>query len=81
MNHKHHSCKCKHENVRYCSTCYLVHCLDCNMEWGQKTSYWQYQPYQWNLGQLYKGDGSGTFQNPEITWTVSTNSETTCEHK
>ena len=28
-----HRCDCKHERVKYCPTCRVVHCLDCKQEW------------------------------------------------
>lgn len=50
-----HRCECKHERVRYCAKCKVVHCLDCKMEWKEQPT-WTYsygsypyiqQPYQW----------------------------------
>lgn len=41
-----HSCECEHENVKFCKQCKVVHCLDCNMEWGGYKVYWYYgYPY------------------------------------
>src|SRR5947207_3240991 len=39
-SHTHqHSCTCPHENLHYCILCKVVHCLDCNQEWGPKYTY------------------------------------------
>lgn len=66
MSHKHHSCECKHKEVKYCSTCRVVHCLDCNMEWAPKSKMSLYpQLYENNV---YK-NGLNLFKN---TYTPST---------
>ena len=63
MSHKHHNCDCKHENVKYCSTCRVVHCLDCNQEWSPKSQYaWQWNPYVY-----YKGNALGGNYDPNTT--------------
>lgn len=78
MSHKHHSCSCKHENVKYCATCRVVHCEDCNMEWSQKVNNWY--PIYYNAG----GYGSNAIpagNNPEKAQWVAELTKTTCEHK
>ena len=34
MAHKH--THCKHEKVEYCAECQVVHCLNCEKEWGKE---------------------------------------------
>jgi hypothetical protein len=60
-NHN-HSCSCDHENVKFCKTCRLVHCLDCKTEWTTKPNYYWYGNYTWpytngNLGQYNQNIG------------------------
>jgi hypothetical protein len=51
-----HSCTCEHDNVEFCKTCKLVHCLDCKIEWRQYPTYtWNTWPYQGYLGQAQAG--------------------------
>lgn len=47
MSHKHHNCDCIHDDVKYCKTCKVVHCLDCNQEWGAKYTWSYQQGYPW----------------------------------
>ncbi len=55
MGHSHnHHCACKHENVKFCPTCKVVHCLDCNYEWVTKSVGNWYYPNYW------VGYGNGT---------------------
>ena len=44
-----HSCACDHENVQYCKTCKIVHCLDCKVEWSYKPI--TYYGYPWSYYQ------------------------------
>ena len=64
-----HRCECDHEQVRVCSKCKVVHCLDCKMEWVEKVTwaygyggYPNYYPYQWIncQGSAVGSDGVGT---------------------
>lgn len=34
MKHEHHD-HCEHGNVKFCSRCDVVYCLDCKKEWGK----------------------------------------------
>lgn len=59
--HNHHSCSCDHTDVKYCNTCKIIHCLDCNQEWSPRISYYPYtytQPWYTTLGQ-----GLGAYSN------------------
>ena len=52
-----HRCECKHERVRFCAKCKVVHCLDCKLEWREypqwSYSYPYYQPYSYPYYQPY----------------------------
>jgi hypothetical protein len=70
MSHKHHSCSCPHESVKFCSTCKLVHCEDCNQEWVTRTTNtWGYQC----LGNTYtSGTRSLGSTSVPVTYTAAT---------
>lgn len=90
MSHKHHSCKCEHEDVKFCKTCQIVHCLDCNKEWRQSTMW--YNPYYLGgSGYIYNnaigvssgsllGGGGGAGGSATLT-TTTPQPTLTCEHK
>src|SRR5882724_11132717 len=78
-----HSCQCDHENVQFCKTCKIVHCLDCKIEWTQKYTY----SYPWNwyytngIGNAYAGNnnlagGSGYFNSAGTTGQLPQNRAT-----
>lgn len=68
MPHKHHSCSCKHEDVKYCRTCAVVHCLDCNQEWTAKGAYtWTPYTYGNGTGVIYKNQ-LGNDNSATLTW-------------
>lgn len=50
MSHK-HNCECSHENVKYCQTCKVCHCLECNQEWSVTPVYrYTYYNYPYSGG-------------------------------
>lgn len=61
MKHKHDHCK--HENLKYCEHCKVVHCLDCEQEFPEKQiviqekivykerNPWTYPSVTWGAGQ------------------------------
>lgn len=78
MSCKKHKCECKHQSVRYCSKCMVVHCDDCNQEWTAKVSnpYITYTyPSTWGHSGTYTLIGSNQSNGTDVTW------ETKCEHK
>lgn len=84
MSHK-HSCACEHEAVKYCKTCRIVHCEDCNQEWTAKG---YYNPWYYNNGYLAQETiTTGTADlSPKITWGDNQNilndgHETLCKHE
>ena len=54
----HHRCECKHARIRFCAKCKVPHCLDCGMEWAERSDY-----YYW-----YSGPTTGTITYPDTTW-------------
>lgn len=96
MSHKHHNCKCDHSNVKFCSSCQLVHCLDCNKEWRYTNGYSYYtylgNGYGYNnntisvsSGSLLGGAGGGVASGggslPQTTLTTTAQPTLTCDHK
>ena len=82
---KHDHKVCTHEDVKYCKTCNVCHCLECNQEWViQSRSYYPYQyPYWW-----YNGIGQDTAMQTNLNQQSNTNTPvflgdlqpTTCNH-
>lgn len=83
MSHNHkHSCSCDHKNVKYCSTCQVVHCLDCNQEWTKRNTWnWTvgtttYPFYGYRTAEVHGNTtGSSDWQK-----TVDTMLTSTCSH-
>lgn len=78
MGHNHnHNCSCDHERVKFCKTCRIVHCQDCNQEWTYKVTQWTYtQPYWQHLpntgGLTYRlNDLQASAPTVELTSTCS----------
>ena len=45
---KHDHKICAHDEVKYCKTCQVCHCLNCAKEWtNQPQYYWYNYPYTW----------------------------------
>lgn len=79
---KKHKCECKHENVRYCNNCKVVHCDGCNMEWVIRNTYYSPQityTYATDTNELTPYYLNKFGQNTLTTGTASL--ETKCEHK
>ena len=69
MKHSHnHSCTCKHEDVKYCSHCYTVYCIDCNQEWIAKSTWTLTSPWYTTLttGQQLSNPGNGVNINSSV---------------
>lgn len=87
MSHS-HSCKCKHENVKYCDHCKTVYCCDCNQEWTAKVTTTWYYPY-WGQyqgsGTVYAKNvsgagGTGGVNVDSVTLTATNTPTTQCKH-
>lgn len=72
MNHNHDNC-CQHDQVRYCKVCQVVHCLNCQKEWGRPTYYTYTYPY---LG----GGGTGYYNTGGAGVSGNLQSVTNCQH-
>ncbi len=83
-DHK-HSCECSHESVKYCKTCKIVHCADCNLEWSQRPTYTYGSPwYQGYLGSsaipMTSSGGMGS-NNGQSLDSSNLSNQTLCDHK
>lgn len=67
----HDCCKqeCKHTNVKFCSKCLKVYCVDCGREWEDKCMLNHFWPYY-----------EGTTITPQITYTYTAVGNTSCTH-
>lgn len=89
-NHNHnHSCNCNHANVKYCKSCRVCHCLDCNQEWSPRsyyTPYWGGNSYLGNTiltgatGGTTVSLTSGTTMNGEGTVQANYQTAEPCKH-
>ena len=78
MGKHNHTCPCKHEDIKYCSHCRVVHCKDCGREWKDNLSGYWYYPTYWGGVQDYTtwcGDSTGQTGGATLTTT-----DGTCSH-
>jgi len=91
MKHSHHHCECDHSNVKYCKTCKVVHCLECNQEWRTFYNY-NYNTYPYwgiytnDIGQTgaltsKSSNFKSALQGSQNDNTLDDGHTTTCNHQ
>jgi hypothetical protein len=82
MPHTHHSCSCPHEHVKFCATCKVVHCEECNQEWSPKMYYYYNTPFpsQYPSG-VRSADYANASGSTSVTSPHQTVTNTSCTHQ